>query len=190
MSRRSAPAGPASDRPATGGASVTRYPVNNVGDLFLGSVFAVLLVTYASIPAWSDVAFGTAEAVILLGLVAGTGIPLASYFLAKEVHLTPNHMRFLPIGVSVPFHELEALTGADFPGLGTVQRVTFRARRSRLKWVPLNLIWVGEFVSIRITGMDGKAFLAELSETPRLPALAAQQGSATSLEHPAKGGAE
>ncbi len=93
----------------------------------------------------------------------------------KEVRITADRICFLSIGVSIPLGELEAVTGVDYPGLDAIQRVTLRATSRRVRWIPLRLLWAGDVVSIRLTGLDGKAFLARLGQTHGTPAGIAGQ---------------
>lgn len=145
--------------------ATTRYPVNSIGELAMGCAMAALLIAFASVPAWApDAAFGGREAAILLALLAGSAMPLASHFLVTEVQITAGRICFLPIGVTIPLRELEAVTEVDYPALGSIQRVTFRPKSRRLRWVQLTMLWAGYVVSMRLTGLDGRAFLANPSE--------------------------
>jgi hypothetical protein len=140
------------------------YPVNRIGDLLFGCVIGLIAALYTVLLFFFKKSVHSWEIMVLLMLVLGSAWGLASFFFVREIRLSDRKMSFLPIGVTVPLHDLVTIAGADYPGLGYIQTIRFRASKYRLRWVPGHMIWVREFVAIRTVGMDGGALHVALAE--------------------------
>jgi hypothetical protein len=97
---------------------------------------------------------------------------LTSYFLVNEIKLTSDRIVFRPCGHEILLSDIDTVKNASSfrpeEGAKCPPRIELTTNVNRLKWTPLNVLWVGEAILIRSYGFSASRFVEELeSKLPK-----------------------
>ncbi len=147
----------------------TTLNVNNSKDFALGFITLCLLVTYVAFSFFSGKSQGFMPNIIMIFLGALSLALIGSYFAVKKIEISEKSITFMPAGVTISIEDdIKTVNTPAYLNMSTqvdvISRVTLISKRNRIAWVPLNILWIGDSISIRTSGFSGKELFQLLSE--------------------------
>ena len=112
--------------------------------ILLGGPFTSALITASA----ASLAFG--------------GYVLFSHAGAREVRVYRDRLVYGPLGATVPLKAVTGIKAVPYASLarygGDHTAVILSTSVPGRRWVPMNALWLGQRLSIRVAGLDGPAF--------------------------------
>ncbi len=146
----------------------TTLNVNNSKDFALGFITLCVLVTYVAFSLFSGKSQGFMPIIIVMFLGALSLALIGSYFAVKKIEISEKSITFMPAGVTISIEDIKTVNTPAYLNMSTqvdvISRVTLISKRNRIVWVPLNVLWIGDSISIRTSGFSGKELFQLLSE--------------------------
>ena len=143
------------------------YKLSRRLDLFIGFGSAILVIIGISTLIY--IGNDADEIRPIVGIVCLSIVSilfLASYFFVNTITLTDDKIVFQPCGHEILLSDIDIVKNASEFGLEVgakcPRRIELITNVKRLKWTPLNALWIGEAILIRTYGFSASRFVENL----------------------------